>query len=956
METFLGNVARFLYGEYGEDISSVGIILPNVRSRLFLLDELGRLIKRPVWQPRYYTIEEMMGRVSALAPLDRVRGVVELYKIYSRYHQEKFDSFYFWGETLLDDFDQVDQHMVDARMLFTNLSDLKNIDGALDYFSPDQKAVVRRFWETFGTEEREYSSEKRDFLDIWQSLGKIYEEFQDRLLELGLGYKGMMERKAAESIKEGYSDLSGGGSYAVVGFNALSKCERVLFDHLQNSCEAQFFWDCDDYYVKDKRQEAGTFVRENMLRYQQPQGFRNRSDNFSQPKKITVVSAPSGVLQCKQAADFLRHVRECQGKADKETAIVLTDESLLVPLLYSLPQEAGTVNVTMGYPLRQTLAYSFVERLLKLQTHTRLKNGENSFYHADVSGILTHPFIMELDSANASEINAQITARSMIYVRESVFRRGTIIETLFTKKDEWREVADWIIEVLSAVAASFAAKDEKRMMNEYAGLIADTVRRLSNSIEGCGVEMDIPVYSSLVRRMLQAQRVPYEGEPLKGVQIMGILETRNLDFENVMVLSMNDDNFPGASASSASFIPYNLRLGYGLPTPQVNEGIYAYYFYRLLQRASNVELVYNSRNDDSSSGEQSRYIYQLEYESHHRIIRRNIGLDVGISAPESICVDKNEGVLQRLAQYLDGGGGTISPTALNTYLSCPLKFYFRYVAGLQAEQEVSEEIDMPLFGTILHKTMELLYRPLVGIPEPAGRIRSLIGSTAVSQAVDKAIGDVYFRGDVANPDEYEGNLLMVRDIVLRYVNGNLLPFDGSLERYTITALEQRLTADFRFEMLDASHWVTFSGLADRMDRLSDSVMRIVDYKTGSPHVDFAGVGTLFGENSKERDPAVLQTLLYSMIVTRMQERGEMDGSGVRPALYYVRLMNQPDYSPLLNIKDGSSITSYEPYRIEFEHYLAGLLSELFDPAQPFRQCEDTKPCNYCDFIPICRRK
>lgn len=955
METFLGNVARFLYGEYGEDVSSVGIIVPNVRSRLFLLDELGRLIRRPLWQPRYYTIDDLMCQASGLAPADRVKSVVELYKIYSKYHQEKFDSFYFWGEMLLNDFDQVDQYMVNADMLFTNLSDLKGIDTTEDYFNSEQKAVVRRFWETFGAEES-YSPEKRDFLRIWQTLGVIYHEFRQSLRQLGLAYPGMMQREAAERIKLGEASLAGGGPYAVVGFNALSKCEKVLFDHIQKSCGAEFFWDCDDYYVRDKRQEAGAFIRENMYRYRQPAGFVNRCDNFRRNKNITAVSSPSSVLQCKQAGDFLRRVAERQGKADKETAIVLTDESLLVPLLYSLPEEAGTVNVTMGYPLRQTLAYSFVERLLKLQTHTRLKGEENAFYHADAMGILTHPFVIELDKENASVIAETIASRSMIYVKESVFRCGTIIETVFTKQNEWRQVSDWIVSVLCAVADSFAGKEERGMMGEYASLIADTLRRLSNSIESCGMEMEMPVFASLVRRMLQNQRVPYEGEPLKGVQIMGMLETRNLDFENVIILSLNDDNFPGTPASSASFIPYNLRLGYGLPVPQLQDGIYAYYFYRLLQRSSNVELVYNSRNDDNGSGEQSRYIYQLEYESPHKVVRKEIGLDVGIAAPEPILVTKDSAVMDRLSGYLDGRGGTMSPTALNTYLACPLKFYFRYVAGLQSSDEVAEDIDMPMFGTILHKTMELLYRPLVGIPCPSQYICSLINSPKVAEAADKAIGEVYFRGETVNPEDYEGSLLMVRDIVIRYVNGNLLPFDSRLEGCTITALEKRLSAEFRFGKGDkGGHWVTFSGLADRIDRLSDSAVRIVDYKTGSPHRDFAGVGTLFGENSQERDPAVLQTLLYSLIVTRMQGKGQIEGKTVCPALYYVRLMNQPDYSPLLNIRDGKSITGYELYGSEFEQYLDKLLSELFDPSVPFRQCEDTRPCDYCDFVPICRR-
>lgn len=956
MNTFLGNVARHLYGQYGDEISSVRMLLPNTRSRLFFLDELGALIANPVWQPQYTSIDEIMREISGFAPVDRVRAVVELYKVYSKYHQEKFDSFYFWGEMLLNDFDQIDKYRVDADMLFTNLSDLKEIDAGLEYFNEQQKAVVRRFWDSFGSEEN-YSDEKRGFLTIWQSLARIYHEFRANLAADGLAYTGMMHRDAADKIKRGEVTLPETSAVAVVGFNALSECEKVLFDYLKNVHGAQFYWDYDDYYRIDKHQEAGLFVRGNIFRYPQPADFVNETDNFVRPKKIVSVSVPSGALQCKYAADFLRRVAAQQGEVGKETAIVLTDESLLIPLLYSIPPEIGEVNVTMGYPLRQTLAYSFVERLLRLQTHTRKGKSETAFYHADVTGILTHPFILELDAENALAINSEIVSRSRIYIKESVFRKGTILETLFRKQEDWRRVADWIILILSAVAApeaTTATEDDRKFRREYAGLIADTLRKLSNSLSACDVEMDVPVFSSLARRMLQNLRVPYEGEPLRGIQVMGILETRNLDFDNVMVMSMNDDNFPGNPSASSSFIPHNLRLGFGLPTPQHHDGVYAYYFYRLLQRATRVDLVYSSKTDENSSGEESRYIYQLEYESPHVVKHTDVGLNVAISTSHPIEVAKDEEIVTGLQGYLDGGGQTISPTALNAYLDCPLKFYFRYLARLKPDDEVVEEVDMPMFGTILHKAMELLYEPLIGIPEPGARIKQLIDTTVVTDAVDQAISDVWLHGEEFKVEECEGNMLMIRDIVIRYMNKNILPYDSRMSGVTISALERRLTSPFSFSAGESTHEVVFSGLADRVDTLPGGRIRIVDYKTGAPHADFASVESLFVTEAKERNPAVLQTLLYSMIVTRMQVVGEIEGVDVSPALYYVRLMNKPDYSPLINSKEGS-VFGYAPYREEFEERLGELLAELFNPAMPFVQCVDTKPCEFCDFAPICRR-
>lgn len=950
MKSFLGNVAESLWSHYGGDISSLRLLVPNARSRLFFADELAAIVDRPVWEPSYVTIDEIMYGMAGVGQADRIKSVVELYKVYSRYHREDFDSFYFWGETLLGDFDQIDKYMVDAGRLFSNLNDLKELEDSFAYLNEEQREVVRRFWASFGDEEGR-SDEKRDFLRIWNTLARIYCGFRESLAETGVAYTGMAHRMAAEAILAGETPEDGNAHYAVIGFNALTECEKVLFDSLKKSGRADFFWDYDDYYLRDAEQEAGLFMRANVIRYPQPYYFLNATDNFSKSKNITAVSVASDSLQCKYAASFLGRTAGEQGSVGKETAIVLTNEDLLVPLLHSIPEDVKDVNVTMGYPLRQTLAYSFVERLFKLQAHVRRRCGAAEFYHADATGLLTHPFVVESDAGNAAGINSDILSKSRVYAPEKLFRTGTLVEKIFTGVEEWAGIIPYVIGILSSVASSEARSAADR---EYLGVTADTLRRLDNSLADCGLELTVPVLSSLARRMLQNVRIPFSGEPLSGLQVMGILETRNLDFRNVMVMSMNDDTFPGNLSAGSSFIPHNLRVAYGLPTPRHHEGVYAYYFYRLLQRAENVDMVYCSRNDVNTSGEKSRYIYQLEYESGHGVRHVRAGVDVSLPYAEPITVQKTPGIMSELEKFLDGGERSLSPSAFNAYVDCGLKFYFRSVAGLKPGDTVSEEVDLPMFGTILHKAMELLYRPFVGSDDPRDNIKALIRSEAVAKAVDDAIAGEYFHGESIPAGEYEGNLLMVRDIVIKYIDGSILPFDSGGERFAIVDLEKKMNASFGFMPKGGKRTVRFYGLADRIDLMGDGRLRIVDYKTGSPRADFGGVAALFSDAPGERSAAVLQTLIYSLMADRMQAGGELPGRGSLPALYYVREMNREGYSPLLN-NNKVPVTGYGEVKEELEGFLADRLSEIFDPAVPFVQCADPKPCGYCDFDAICRR-
>ena len=782
MKGFISELAERLYDRYGDEVSSLRMVFPSRRARLFFSDALASVARRPLWQPRFESLGEIMERVAGMCLSDEIKLVTELYKVYSRYHDESFDAFYFWGGMLLADFDQIDKYLIDADMLFSNMGDLKALESDRSYLTAEQIEVIARFWRSFGLES-EFSEEKERFMTIWRSMADVYHGFRDRLREQGLAYEGMIHREAAERLSgeeavEWSDDPQ--ARYVVAGFNALSECEKRLFRRMYGSGRVEFYWDYDDYYVGNPDYEAGLFLRENIRNFPSPSGERLSCDRFRRPKRIEIVSAPSDSMQCKYVHEFLSGLIERGIRPGKQTAIVLTDESLLLPVLYSIPEQIEQVNVTMGYPLRQTMAYSFVERLVELQSRRKPgRDGEPMYYHSDVTGLLLHPYVRACDPA-AAGLAAEILRRQSIYVRRSMLVPG-LGDRSAVRAGRLMAGAFRIYPRL-AVAGDPACRVGRRCPaaeGSFSRRSSTGSRRLENSLAGSGLEVTTPVFASLLRKTLQDVRIPYEGEPLSGVQIMGILETRNLDFEHVLVLSVNDDTFPGNRAVSSSFIPYNLRYAYGLPTPQHHEGVYAYYFYRLLQRAETVHLAYCSRSDDKRTGEPSRYVYQLEYESPHRPLRRAIRLGVNLTKTEPVSASKTGRTARILEEYLDGGGRSLSPTAFYQYVECPLRFYFRHVAGLKPVEEIAEEVDLPMFGTILHRAMELLYMPLLGDPSPQRTIASLPGTPAVKEAVVRAVNEEYLQDPKATEEEYGGSVLLVRDVVRK---------SASIPAYCLTTL------------------------------------------------------------------------------------------------------------------------------------------------------------------------
>ena len=947
MKSFLQEVAADLYARYGDSLSERAMLFPSRRARLFFVDALSQIARRPMWQPAWTTIDELMSEISGLRSGDRVRLITELYKIYSEYHAEPFDKFYFWGDMLLTDFDTIDKYAVDADQLFRNITDIKELEADISYLTPRQLQIIAQFWSTLGAE-ADLSAEKRRFLAIWKTLGPVYHRLRDRLSELGIAYNGMIQRAAAERLRAGEFSFPEPRRYVVAGFNALSECEKTLFRFLSTAAETDFYWDYDTYYKDAPEQEAGMFVRENVVQFPPRGGVTH--DNMASEKELTAVAAVSNAVQCKAAAGILRRLA-VEEPLDKRTAVVLTDENLLVPLLYALPPEIGAVNVTMGYPLRTTLAYTFIERLVELQNHRRRKGDGWTFYHVDAAGILAHPYVSESDPDATRQMQEEIVRERRISIDAAWLSRNELLAAIFTAAEGWQALSDWLLRVVEAVARIPYEGDDARQRVEFLAVIADEITKLRNSLDECGIDLTPEIYASLLRRHLQTQRIPFEGEPLEGIQVMGILETRNLDFENVILLSMNDDNFPGNHMAQASFIPYNLRSAYGLPTPEHHEGVYAYYFYRLLQRARRVWMLYCSHADDKSTGEPSRYIYQLDYESGFPLRRVEVGVDVNLARTEPIEVAKDAEVMRRLGRFTDPASkATLSPTAFYRYVACPLRFYFHSVARLESDDEISEEVDAPMFGTILHAALQKLYQRIVGEHHPGETLRALLRTGEVAAAVEASINENYLNDPRASTDDYTGNLLLVKDIVVRYLRGGVMPYDASHDGFTVQGLEEEVTYGFDFQAGDETLRMKFAGIADRIDRLDDGTLRVVDYKTGTPHLEFAGLESLFRGEGKQRLSNILQTLLYAMMLYHTR------GLDAEPALYYVRAMNREGYQPTLDDHEtGVRGGRYTLYAGRFEELVRETLVEMYDPSVPFRQCADADTCRFCDFNVICKR-
>ncbi|MEI6142219.1 MAG: PD-(D/E)XK nuclease family protein [Mariniphaga sp.] len=969
MNGFLKQVATHLYEKYKDNIGSLTLVFPNRRGGVFFVNYLNSLVTKPLISPEIMTINELFSSLSTLHVPDRLSLIFRLYKVYRELTKttELFDDFYFWGEMLVHDFDQVDKYLVNSHDLFTNVTDLKEIDDRFSSLHDEERERLGDFWKTLSNQDK--TPNQQEFIRLWEDLNGVYEKFKETLYTEGLAYEGMLYRDVVNQNLKNDPSLFANKIFAFIGFNALNRCEEELFDFLQNNRKAIFYWDYDNYYLEDHTQEAGYFLRKNILRYPHAGYIPECEDLKSIPKTMKMVNIASQVGQAQVATAEL--IRQNSGELNfDETAIVLCDEELLLPVINALPGNIEKVNVTMGFPLKMTPVFSLISQLVDLQKNVRIAPDGPSFYNKDVMRVLSHQMVVDFEPYTSKTLIDSILENNVIYLPDKDLKRTDFLDQLFASPQNIIGLSDYFLGILKVVFLHWqknagdqeeeelksAVEDENgAIYREYLYQSYLAVNKLKDILVNDGIKVfesdnfvSRDAFFRFLMQYLSGISIPFEGEPLEGLQIMGILETRTLDFKNLILLSMNDGTMPKIS-SNGSFIPYNLRRVFGLPTIEEQNAMYAYYFYRLLQRAEDVTFVYDSGAGGMNTGEKSRYLYQLLLESPFTISETNIVFSVENIAVKPISIIKDERVMAPLNGYLNGNK-PLSPSAIDKYLNCPLQFYFRYSARLNEPDEISEEVDPIIFGLLFHDVMEKLYQPFIGKIVEIIDIKAIIENILlIDETILNSFRKVYFKGTKPEDEiKLAGRNWLVFEVVKKYVI-QVLKVDLVRCPFEIVGLEEKVKAIFPID--DSGKSVLIGGTIDRIDRI-DGALHILDYKTGSVKLQYNMLSSLFDKEDKMRNKAAFQTLIYSYILYR----NKTGLKSIYPEIYALRSIFDEGFDASVRSKEiGNQPVEFVAIIQQFEMFFRELMEEIFNVEVPFTQTTLEKHCEYCAYRQICRK-
>ena len=945
--SFLRGVAR-AYVE-NKALDSV-FVLPNRRSmkffQMFLGQEYGALEGKPLFAPKIVTINEFFTGLCGLANADWVELLYILYKEYialmyprieygEAVKKESFDEFVHWGDTILKDFNDVDKYMVDARQLFTNIKELKDLESDFSFLSPRQFEAVKSFWTNY-LRGGKITGKKEFFNQVWGIMYRLYTNFNDKLAEKGIAYEGMIYRKVAEEVA-GYSFDK---RVVFIGFNAPNNCEWKVMKYLRDCGRGDFYWDFYGPMITDKMNGASELVGGCVEEY--PSMYR--TDVYTVPpeeQKVKVYASPSGTGQAFVVGQILEEIYPGTSVDSNDafnTAVVLPDEKMLFPVLNSIPPKFKSINVTMGYPIGTTALASFMELTRQLQSDVRVKREKLCFYHKSLLELLSHEYVKKLSPVEGLAITDAVKKGNLIYIGEGsdIFEGcGEFLSILLRIVQCPREIAGYQMDILKYLDSALDSWDREFIYQYYL-----KVHRLAS--------LDIPMESRTWYRLLdQLCRtivVPFRGEPLAGLQVMGTLETRLLDFDNVIIISANEGRFPSSNAGQ-SVIPYNLRIGFGLPTYELQDGIAAYHFYRSICRAKNVYMVYDTRTEGLGTGEASRYIKQLKY---------HFGLQVeempvlatsysGIEAAE-MKVEKTPEIIGELkANYTGEGKRALSASAINAYIDCPLKFYLENVAGCKEEDEVSETVEGNVFGNIFHHVMEGLYKPFVGkrvALEDIGEVKR------DKKLIENLVLEGF--GKYMKIKELEGQHLIVKALIEKYVQLTLAA-DKRRAPFIYEAGEGKF--HYKLPIAGGAEQVNFKAIIDRIDKsVEGNILRIADYKTGKfdklqkPGGD---VAEYFSSGNSGKYKETVQLYLYALVYFSNLMKKGMELPQTELAIYPVRKM----------AVDGVARMKLDMDTLgRFKEELTRCVEEIFNPEIPFMANPDAKYCSYCINRSVCGRE
>lgn len=915
----------------------------------------------PIIAPEMLTVNDFFYKVYDVAVTDRVTLLLELYECYKALNRkaEPLDEFIFWGDVILGDFNDVDKYLVDPKQIFTNVSDYKEMQDTFSYLSERQRQAIEGFVSHFNDRsgrltvhlDSDNPNVKERFLMIWNILYPLYTSFRSRLKEKGEAYEGMVYRDIAELISgNGAEDFAErlqavfprSEKYVFVGLNALNECEKTVLRRMRDRGMAEFCWDYSGKMIRDRRNRSSLFMEENVREF--PQKYEWDEGGLGIPH-IRIMSVPSSVGQVKQIPQILSSAMAEEGVTPDDCAVVLPDETLLMPLLNTIPPDITDINVTMGYPMAGSAFHTFMNAVTAVQMYirpSRSSSGQSNelFYYKPVWTLFSDAIFRKIMTADDRETVRKIKSEVRTYISRKDLSGTPLLDLLFTPVLHDLNVPDGAqvdalaghqLKVAAFVASALAEDVDMSVEVTFAKEYWMNVSRL----RAISLHVKPMTYMRILEQLLAGVSVPFNGEPLKGLQIMGPLETRALDFRNLVILSANEGIFPRRNVSS-SFIPPELRRGFGLPSYEFQDAVWAYYFYRMISRAENVWMLYDSRTEGMKSGEESRYIRQLEY--HFRLpVERYIASSPVKAGSVAMEIEKTADDVRHIKD------GVLSATALQNYLMCPAKFYYQSVLGLSAETEVSESMDAAMIGKVYHGVMQRLYsgRTTVGLDY----LESLAGSMS---EIKSMVWDLMLE-ELHSP-EVSGRNLVIGDVIVKYVLKTIERDKEQLEargsgEFEILGLEKRLECEFG--------GFRFKGYIDRMDSFAPDEIRVVDYKTGKVHQEdmqiteadgTKAVDKLFGDGPFADKPKIaLQLFIYDLL---LEKNGLSHGRRVIDSVYSTAQLFS---GPPAQAEVGKSF-----YDAMSEH-LAGLLDEISDISKPFSRTEDLSVCQYCDFKAICGR-
>ena len=951
-KTFLEYVAEDIIGKYGTDLSRIAVVFPNKRAALFLNEHLARFAGQPVWSPAYITISDLFRQHTDLKTADPIKLICDIHKSFTKCTgiDETLDHFYGWGQLLLADFDDIDKNMADADSIFCNLKDIHELDD-ISYLDDEQKEMLKRFFANFSDDIE--SELKKRFLSLWSHFGDIYHDYNRRLTEQGIGYEGAIYRKVAseETLHLKYD------KYLFVGFNLIQKVERVLFSRLMKEGKAKFYWDFDEYYMPTARAQQSASVPNNTASFAAYlTDFPNELDNtdrdiyanMHRPKRIRFISSPTENAQARFASNWL--LENDRYKAGRKTAVVMCDESILLPIMHSLPPEADKVNITSGFPLAMTPVASLVMLLFDLYTLGLRKKG-TAFNPHYLKKLMAHPYARHLQEVHLKGVHSKGVHSKGVHLSQ-VHQEGSAALL--------QHIATLVKQV------GIATKQEGDALTQESVFRMFTIlNRLAALADSGDLLVDNTTLRRLVSQLVGAASIPFHGEPVVGVQIMGVLETRNIDFDNVLLLSCNEGNMP-KGVNDSSFIPYSIRKAHGLTTIDNKVAIYSYYFHRLLQRAGDITIAYNNSTDNGHTGEMSRFMLQLLVESGQKIDHYSLTAKNQPTPLMPKAIEKDETALSKLEEM-----SRLSPSAINTYIRCKLAFYYQYIAHIKEPDSDPETIDNRMFGNIFHRAAYLIYKDITDhspVIEKAHIQAYLSNRKLLASVVDRAFEEEECKTN-------NGLQIINREVIIEYIT-KLLKIDQQLCPFSILAMEEEAKVYTQLSFTTPSggalkggalvssaptkqYNLTIGGIIDRLDAVTDKQtgkrrIRVVDYKTGNkPSSAIKSIEEVFDPKNiaSKHSNYFLQAILYSLIVSRSKEWNAANDA-VSPALLFIKQASTNDYDPTLCI-DKHPISDVTVYEEEFLTKLKETVADMYSPDAAFTPTDDRKKCELCPYRMLC---